>query len=294
MPLARLWAELGNDIQEMLRTFRGQLADLDVTKKDDRTLLTEADIAVQAMIVERLLGFEPDAHIVAEESGGAQWRSGSDPLPERVWVIDPIDGTAQFVREDKVEYCSVVVALENLEPAHALVVAPELGAGRSPLVLTASRADRMVTVNGVPAQVNEGGAGGRAASVTRSGGIPPRPFERVMTESGYSLKTRTTSQTLDMVRTALDLSGLTDEPVRFDLFFRPEQRIWDGLAGLCFGAATGMANADLTGSPRVPVNPEILAQAEPTFPSTVMGFPEAVTWFVEIAEAHATGAPRSS
>jgi 3'(2'), 5'-bisphosphate nucleotidase len=293
MPLAQLWAELGNDVQGMLSTFRGRLADLNVTEKNDRTLLTEADTAIQDMIVERIRGYEPDAHIVAEELGGEQWRSGSDPLPERVWVIDPIDGTAQFVQDDKVEYCSVVVALEDLEPAHALVVAPELGAGRSPLVLTASRADRTVTVNGMPAQVNGGGAAGRAASVTRSGGTQPRHFERVMTAAGYSLKTRTTSQTLDMVRTALDLSDVTDEAVRFDLFFRPEQKIWDGLAGLCFGAATGMANADLSGSPRVPVSPEILTQSEPTFSSTVMGFPEAVTWFVKIAEGYPTGAARS-
>jgi 3'(2'), 5'-bisphosphate nucleotidase len=293
MSVAQLWAELENDVRGMLGTFRGRLADLTVTEKNDRTLLTEADTAIQAMIVEKIREYDPGAPIVAEELGGEQWRSGSDPLPERVWVIDPIDGTAQFIRNDKVEYCSVVVALEDLEPAHALVVAPELGTGRSPLVLTASRADRIVTVNGRSAPTNKGVAGGRAASVTRSGGTQPRPFERTMTDAGYSLKTRTTSQTLDMVRTALDLSGLTDEPVRFDLFFRPEQKIWDGLAGLCFGSAAGMANADLSGAPRVPVSPEILAQSEPTFSSTVMGFPEAVTWFVEIAENYPSGAARS-
>ena len=282
MRLAQLWAELGNDIRRRLGTFRGRLADLDVIEKDDRTLLTEADTSIQDMIVERIRGFDPHAHIVAEESGGEQWRSGTEPLPEQVWVIDPIDGTAQFVREDKVEYCSVVVVLENLEPVHALVVAPELGTNRSPLVLTASVRDRTVTVNGVPAQANTPG-GGAAVSVTRSSGTEPRPFEPKLTAAGYSLKTRTTSQTLDMVRTALDLSDMTAEPVRFDLFFRTEQKIWDGLAGLCFGAATGMTHADLSGSPRVPVSPDILSQPEPTFSSTVMGFPEAVTWFVKLA-----------
>lgn len=121
-------------------------------------------------------------------------------------------------------------------------------------------------------------------SVTRSSGTKPRPFEPNLTAAGYSLKTRTTSQTLDMVRTALDLSEVTYEPVRFDLFFRTEQKIWDGLAGLCFGAATGLKHSDMYGSPRVPVSPDILGQSEPTFSSTVMGFPEAVTWFVKLAE----------
>lgn len=294
MQLGRLWAELGQDIGAKLGGFRSRLAELDITEKEDRTLLTEADTAVQEMIVQRVREFEPAAHIVAEESGGEQWRSGSEPLPERIWVIDPIDGTAQFVREDSIEYCSVIVVLEDLEPAHALVVAPELGVGRSSLVLTASRADGTVTVNGNPAQINKGDSTRPAASVTRSGETLPRPFEQVMTAAGYSLKTRTTSQTLDMVRTALDLSALTDDPVRFDLFFRTEQKIWDGLAGLCFGATTGLRHADLSGSPRVPVGPEILARSEPTFTSTVMGIPEAVAWFVKIAEDCPTGAATSS
>jgi fructose-1,6-bisphosphatase/inositol monophosphatase family enzyme len=294
MQFARLWAELGTDIERMLGAFRGRLAELDVVEKSDHTLLTEADTAIQNMIVEHIRSHDTHAHIVAEETSDDQWRSGSAPLPERVWVIDPIDGTAQFVRDDRVEYCSVVVVLENLEPVHALVVAPELGAGRSALTLTAARADRTVTVNGAPAKANTARAGGSSASVTRSSGTEPRPFEQTMTEAGYALKTRTSSQTLDMVRTALDLSELTDDPVRFDLFFRTEQKIWDGLAGLCFGAVTGMAQADISGSPRVPVSQEILAQPEPTFPSTVMGIPEAVTWFVKLAANYPAGAARYS
>ena len=294
MQFARLWAELGADIERTLEAFRGRLTDLDVVEKRDHTLLTEADTAIQNMIVERIRSYDAHAHIVAEETSDEQWRSGSEPVPERVWVIDPIDGTAQFVRENKVEYCSVVVVLENLEPVHALVVAPELGAGRTALTLTAARADSTVTVNGEPAKANTAKGVGSSASVTRSSGTEPRPFEQQMTTAGYTLKTRTTSQTLDMVRTALDLSELTDDPVRFDLFFRTEQKIWDGLAGLCFGAATGLAQADILGSPRVPVSQDILAQPEPTFPSTVMGIPEALTWFVKLAANYPFGAARYS
>jgi hypothetical protein len=48
--------------------------------------------------------------------------------------------------------------------------------------------------------------------------------------------------------------------------------------------AVGLAHADLTGRAAVPVRTEILAQAEPTFESTVMGLPEAVGRFLEIAQ----------
>jgi myo-inositol-1(or 4)-monophosphatase len=59
-------------------------------------LLTEADEYLQALITERILARFPDDAIVGEELG-------SDVLPDdilsrRAWVIDPIDGTQNFVR----------------------------------------------------------------------------------------------------------------------------------------------------------------------------------------------------
>lgn len=282
-------AELGTELTAILRRYRRRLPSLDVAEKPDHTLLTEADLAVEALIVEKVRSFDPDARIIAEESGHHAGRPNADGVPDRIWVIDPIDGTAQFVRHDLTEFCTAVCLLERGAPASAVVVAPELGAGRTPLVLTATPALQAVTVNGAPADPNVGRTAERTASVTRSAGSEPRPFEKVMAGAGYSLKIRTTSQTLDMVRTALDLSGPAPGTPRFDLFFRRHQKIWDGLAGLCFGAAVGLTDTTLTGGWQLPVSTAILAQPQPTFESTVMGLPEAVEWFVEIAQTTAPG-----
>ena len=65
------------------------------SKRDINDMLTEVDSAVQGMIVEAIREEFPDDAIVGEESG-------FDHLPEdprqRCWVIDPIDGTQNFVR----------------------------------------------------------------------------------------------------------------------------------------------------------------------------------------------------
>jgi len=276
-----LWAELGAEVLVTLREFRGRIAELAVVEKDDHTLLTQADLFVEALISEKIRLFDPEARIIAEESGN------SAPLdPDigrgRVWIIDPIDGTAEFVRSDRVEFCSVTCMVDRGEPMEALVVAPELGVGRAPLVMTASRTGGAAFVNGRRASLNADGPPTFFASVTRSSSESPRPFEPAMTEAGYTLKTRTTSQTLDMVRTALDLQGLASAGNRFDLFFRRDQKVWDGVAGLCFGQVAGLVSVDLAGARRLPIENRILAAAQPVFDSTVMGRSETVEWFTRI------------
>lgn len=286
-----LWADLTTELLGMLGSYRSRVAELDVQEKADRTLLTEADLAIEEMIIARIRTIDPGARVLAEESGSGTWRPALDEEPERIWVIDPIDGTAEFVRPQSVEFCSVVCLLERREPVAALVVAPELAAGRGPIVVVASVADATISVNGAPAAYNNEPT--RVASLTRSARSEAPPHEAAMIEAGYQLKTRTTSQTLDMLRTALDLTDLAEDAPRFDLFYRPRQKVWDGLAGLCLGEIVGLMSTDLNASSSLPVPMETLAAPEPTFASTVMGRPEAVKWFVELARDSHTGTRKS-
>lgn len=294
MNLEKLWADLTTELLDTLAAYRSRVAELDVHEKADHTLLTEADLAVERMIIDKIRALDPDARVLAEESGSGSWRPGVGEEPERIWVIDPIDGTAEFVQPQSAEFCSVVCLLERREPVAALIVAPELGAGRTPIVVLASRADKMILVNGQRATYNNGPESALVASLTRSSKSEAPPHEMAMVEAGYTLKTRTTSQTLDMLRTALDLTELVEDAPRFDLFYRPLQKVWDGLAGLCLGEIVGLMSMDMNGSRRLPVSMETLAQPEPTFASTVMGRPEAVKWFVEVARDSRTATPRSS
>ncbi len=55
--------------------------------------VTEADKAAEALIAERLLAAFPDDRLLAEEGSGAGENSGSD----RLWIVDPLDGTVNFM-----------------------------------------------------------------------------------------------------------------------------------------------------------------------------------------------------
>ncbi|AXI76818.1 3'(2'),5'-bisphosphate nucleotidase CysQ family protein [Peterkaempfera bronchialis] len=282
MSVEPLWSSL---TQQLLRTFadyRNRLADLPIEFKADRTLLTRADVEIQDLIVREIRRLDPNAVIIAEEDERTGPREEVAKSDGRVWVIDPIDGTAEFVRHDRVEFCSVVCLLEDWKPSAALVVAPELGTGRTPLVVTGDVTAGTVRLGGGSVPAPEPA---EWVSVTRSLGSPARSFEAIAKQAGYRLKTRTTSQTLDMVRTVVDLSAVTDPVLpRFDLFWRRTQKLWDGAAGLCLGAALGLRSMGENGEP-LPYGPEFLSAPTPAFPSTVMGRPETVAWFLEVSRA---------
>lgn len=69
-----------------------QHAALAVESKGYLDLVTQADREVERLIVGRLRTLFPDDGIVGEEGSSAPSRSG------RTWVVDPIDGTFNFVR----------------------------------------------------------------------------------------------------------------------------------------------------------------------------------------------------
>ena len=70
---------------------RFRALDLEITTKPDRSPVTDADKSVENIIREQLSKQRPNDSIIGEEFG----TSGDS---ERVWIIDPIDGTANFLR----------------------------------------------------------------------------------------------------------------------------------------------------------------------------------------------------
>jgi myo-inositol-1(or 4)-monophosphatase len=80
--------------------------------------LTEADSAVERMLSERLEHAYPSDGFQGEESGRV--RAGS-----LCWVVDPIDGTANFMRGDK-RFCVSLGCLDGNTPVLGVIVAPAL------------------------------------------------------------------------------------------------------------------------------------------------------------------------
>ena len=79
--LAAAWYE-ANGYRILARNWRCREGEID--------LVSEADLVAESIIVERLRDAFPGDRVVAEEGGG----HGDDS--ERVWYVDPLDGTTNF------------------------------------------------------------------------------------------------------------------------------------------------------------------------------------------------------
>lgn len=80
------------DLADAISLDRYQAQDLVITTKPDNTPVTDADRAVETAIREALATHRNTDGLVGEEFGSDKGTSG------RYWVIDPIDGTKNFMR----------------------------------------------------------------------------------------------------------------------------------------------------------------------------------------------------
>ncbi len=80
-----------------------------VSQKQVNDFVTEVDHASEAAVIETLLTAYPDHAIWAEESGRSQGRQGSD----FVWIIDPLDGTTNFIHGFPVYCVSIALSVKG-------------------------------------------------------------------------------------------------------------------------------------------------------------------------------------
>lgn len=98
----------------------------DVEHKADDSPLTEADLASHHCIVDRLEQLTPDIPVLSEES--------ADTIPTqtrrswtRLWVVDPLDGTREFVKRNG-EFTVNIALVEDGEVVFGVIQAPVTGA----------------------------------------------------------------------------------------------------------------------------------------------------------------------
>jgi len=115
---ARAAAEAGGDVA--LDLFRSDLA---VERKDGKTdLVTRADREAEDAVLETIDDAFPGETVVAEESASGEAVPDDGPA----WIVDPIDGTNNFVRRIPV-WATAVAAVVDGEAVGAAVALPALG-----------------------------------------------------------------------------------------------------------------------------------------------------------------------
>ncbi len=107
------------DRADALTSSRFGALDLHIETKPDLTPVTDADRAVETELREVLARERPNDSIVGEEFGGDTAFTG------RQWIIDPIDGTKNFVRGVPV-WASLIALLQDGVPVVGAVSAPAL------------------------------------------------------------------------------------------------------------------------------------------------------------------------
>ena len=112
-------AHLLADDADSITMSRFKSLDLHVTSKPDLTPVSDADTAAEQAIRRTLGRARPRDAVHGEEMADTGWG------PRR-WVIDPIDGTKNFVRGVPV-WATLIALMINDEPAVGVVSAPALG-----------------------------------------------------------------------------------------------------------------------------------------------------------------------
>ena len=94
-------------------------ADNEISKKKDKTLVTEVDLLSEKIILDGLA--EYGYGILSEEKLGSRDRMSK----KRVWIIDPIDGTMDFIKETG-EFSVMIGLVENGRPILGVVYQPSV------------------------------------------------------------------------------------------------------------------------------------------------------------------------
>ena len=107
------------DAADAITLARFTASDLRVEKKLDKTEVTDADRAAELAIKAILAEKRPKDGIIGEEFGTSEGNN-------RVWIIDPIDGTANYLRGVPVWATLIALAVDG-KPIVSVVSAPALG-----------------------------------------------------------------------------------------------------------------------------------------------------------------------
>lgn len=215
--------------------FEGYHAHKEVSFKSDIDLVTQYDVAVEALLKSLLSEAFPDHTLVGEES------SDDHTFPEKAIYIDPIDGTTNFVHG--IPFCAISIGIwEGQEPVAGCVYNPVLEE------LFYAEKGKGATLNGEPIRVDE------ADTLTRSLIATGFPYTKIDKGQDYTWVMKTMEQLLPCTRdirrlgsAALDLCYTARGT--FSGFYEINLKPWDVAAGILIVLEAGGAVSGADGGP---------------------------------------------
>jgi 3'(2'), 5'-bisphosphate nucleotidase len=204
-----------------------------VQHKDDDSPLTAADLESQRIIIEGLTRLTPGLPILSEESAAAPWTTRR--AWTELWVVDPLDGTREFVKRNG-EFTVNVALVVDHEAVLGVVTAPAQG-----LVFWGAR--------GVGAFTEHRGAVRTAIRTA----VPQRPLRVVGSRSHSSPQTadylgKVAPHIMTSVGSSLKFCLLAEGKAELYPRFGPTSE-WDTAAGQALLEAAGGHVTRLDGHP---------------------------------------------
>jgi myo-inositol-1(or 4)-monophosphatase len=225
-------------------------AGLEVRSKRQNDFVTRVDTAAEEAILDVVRKAYPDHAILAEESGAAEGRA------EYQWIIDPLDGTTNFIHGFP-QYCVSIAIRRRDELAHGVIFDP-------------NRNELFTTSKGGGAYLNDRRI--RVSKCLRLGdalvgtGFPFREGARI---DLYSSQLKNIMQKSAGVRragaAALDLAYVACG--RLDAFWELGLSPWDMAAGALLIQEAGGLVGDLTGESGFLESGEVACATPKIFPT---------------------------
>jgi myo-inositol-1(or 4)-monophosphatase len=235
--LLALAVDTAREAAELVRGGLGSAGDAVGTKTSPVDVVTAVDRASERLITERLLAARPDDGVLGEEGASRAGRSGVR------WVVDPIDGTVNFVYG---------------LPAYAVSIAAEVaGDVVAGAVLNVATEELFTATRGGGALLS---APRLAGPVGLAASAPPS-LERTLVATGFGYRAEdrraqgaVVAELLPVVRdirrfgsAALDLCAVAAG--RIDAYYELHLNPWDHAAGALIAAEAGAVVTGLPGRP---------------------------------------------
>ncbi len=223
--------------------YMNRIDSVHVVEKQRMDFASDVDRMAEAEIVRELKRAYPRHAILAEESG----QTGSGPL---CWVIDPLDGTHNYLRGIP-HFCVSIALLERGEPVYGVIYDPL----RDEL-FTASKGDgAFLNDRRIRVGRREDLKGAMLAT-----GFPFRQRKHLEAQLNFTRALLADSEAEDIRRSgsaALDLAYVAC--ARYDGFFEPGLKPWDMAAGCLLVREAGGDYCDFSGRDGLPESGHLMA-----------------------------------
>jgi myo-inositol-1(or 4)-monophosphatase len=267
--LARLAATVARAAGDLIRSGPAA-AEVTGTKSSPSDVVTAMDAAAEALLRRRLRAARPGDAILGEEAGLERSDDGPDDAGAEAvtWVLDPIDGTVNYLYGIPAYAVSVAAVLGD--PSVAGAWSPLAGCVHNPVT-----GETWTAALGRGATYEAPGAGPVRLAMS-----PPPPLAQALVGTGFGYRAerrraqaRVASALLPAIRdirrigaASLDLCALASG--RLDAFYERGLNVWDMAAGVVIVTEAGGTVSGLDG---VPAGSELLVAAAPPLHGTLQG-----------------------